>query len=68
MSANTDIVQEAQAKIADELLPAIKAAEMDTVTLVDEEIEIPQAAKGRLRAKVNQIKSSIISTLNQIGV
>lgn len=68
MSANTDIVTDIQGKIANDLLPAIRAAESDTVDVAGEAIDIPQQAKARLKQKVNTEVVGIRTLLNQIQV
>lgn len=68
MSANTDIVTDIQGKIANDLLPALKAAESDTVDVAGESVDIPQQAKARLKQKVNTIVTDIRTSLNQIQV
>jgi len=68
MSANTDLVTDVQRKIAEELLPAVKAAESDTTVLAGEDITIPQQVNARYKQKVQQSKADIITDLNQIRV
>jgi len=68
MSENTDIIESIQRKIATELLPAVKAAEMDQVDLEGEMLDIPQQAKARLKQKVNTHLVSCRTLLNQIQV
>ena len=68
MSANTNIIEAVQRALENELLPALKAAESDTVDAGGEAIDIPQQAKARLKQKVNAAVVDIRLQLNSISV
>lgn len=68
MSVNTDIVEQVQTKISDKLLPAIKAAEANTVRVAGRDIDIPAPDKAQFKQDVMQVKAEILTDLNQIGV
>lgn len=68
MSANTDLVEQIQTKMASELMPAIRNAEMASVDLSGETIDIPQQIKAKLKQKVNAVVVEIRTALNQISI
>lgn len=68
MSENTDLIEQLQTAVASELLPAVKAAEAETVALAGEAIDIPQQVKARLKQKVNTVVGDCRQLLNQISV
>jgi hypothetical protein len=68
MSVNTDLVEQIQTKINDQFLPAIKAAESNTVKVAGRDIDIPAPDKAQFKQDVMQIKAELITDLNKIGV
>ena len=68
MSANTETIAQIQGKVADELLPALKAAESVSLDIAGESVEIPQQVKARLKQKVNSVVVECRNLLNHIQV
>lgn len=68
MSANTDKVQELQGVLANDLLPALKAAESTTVDVAGEAVEIPQQAQARLKQKVNSCVVTALVAQSHSGI
>lgn len=68
MSANTEIIENIQTKIARDLMPALQNAEKDQIDVSGEMIDIPQQTQARLKQKVNHEVVAIRTLLNQIQV